>query len=166
MSDAIVVGLIASGSTLAGIVVSSGVQMFVAKQAHKQQMERDKAQHARELARNKAERLMQRYERASRAAQAYHALSRQVMFLSKDESVHALQEAPRAFDVLEQVVADLALEGDNADVIALCDRLEREFHVYVSGIQEGGYKHEALDDTIEALRKAIQVHLAELETPQ
>ncbi len=166
MSDAIVVGLIAAGSTLAGIVVSSVVQMFVAKQAHKQQMERDKAQHARELARNKRERLMQRYERASRAAQAYQALSRQAMFLSKDESSQGLQDAPRAFDVLEQVIADLALEGDNADVITLCDKLEREFHVYVSGIQEGHYKIEALDDTIAALRKAIQVHLEELEKPQ
>lgn len=150
---------------LLGVMISSLLQLFGNSRTHKQLLDRDATAYVRHVADAKRERLIRRYETASHAAEAYFSLSRQMMFISKDELPSLAEMDRAAFDELQDVKAYLALEDDTADTIKLCDQLQSEFMMYKQGVKQGEFKNEKLDAAIVALRDAIKLHLKALENP-
>lgn len=151
--------------TLAGVAMSSLLQLFGNSRNYKQQTARDTTAYVRQVADAKRERLIRRYETASHAAEAYFSLSRQMMFMSKDDLPSLAEMDRAAFNELQDVKAYLALEDDTADIIRLCDQLQTEFMMYKQSVKQGEFKNERLDAAIMALRDAIKLHLKTLENP-
>lgn len=151
---------------LAGVLVTSGVQLLVNSRAHKQQLERDTVAYERQEAAAKRERLIGRYEEASRAAEAYIALMRRMMTSAKEEWAHIAHDSETTFNKLRDVKAVLALEDGTDEVIKFCDQLQGDFLIFWQDALRGDFKSDRLDKTIVALRETIRAHLKALESAQ
>jgi response regulator RpfG family c-di-GMP phosphodiesterase len=166
ITPVVVGGIIA----LAGVLVTSGVQLFVNSRAHRQQMERDTVAYTRQVTDAKRERLIRRYEEASRIAETYSSLSRRVVYASEEQTESFGEDFHRALNELQEVKVYLALEDDTADVIRLCNQLELEYIKHEIGVMRGDTQsdvmYEALDKTVAALRAALQAHLKALANPR
>ena len=67
--------IVGGALTLAGVIVSSGVQVFVNWRAHKHQLERELLAYKRQVVDAKRERLIREYVKASDAAQVYKSVT-------------------------------------------------------------------------------------------
>lgn len=181
--DSLLVGLISAGSVLAGVVISSAVQLFVATQTHRQQLERDQFAHSRAVQDEKRTRLFQVYAIILNAAETLQDVISERKYVVATETEQARDARlggtlNAAIAEMNKATVNLELEGTGSQVLELFGEIRRAFIRYMSGLAANAQLaavgrtvidvaeyEDVLQTKIGELRQLMQARLKELEAP-